>query len=233
MDGEQGSTLIIIIFSVVVAFMVFGLFSNAKERNAEAIRPAISSPPRPPNRATRSPPSEEEQRKARHKAMESVVMSLNNKLGQIDDLVRTRMYLDELELEGRRVLQDASLERVYQNAVMAHASRPPVEAPEVAPRVVNELVPEPALEIQPAVRRIQELEVPHVAVPGLDENSTNIDLWSLRQEDAGSLGGGWENSQPLEERVHNWQGTVRQGPLSDRHSAPPRLNPPRRDRVLW
>jgi hypothetical protein len=225
MNEEQHSSLWIIIFVIAVAVLVMGVNSTVKDRDAAAAKSQISTPapnPSPPTKALAPAPGEEIQLKARQKTMRHTVECLDRKFNQIDFQFRTRLQLDEIDIAGRQVLQNANLELEYQNAAREYASRVPIDEP--GPQYMAEMrhrVPR-ILEVNDGVSTVftsttpaQVFEVPDE----IDENTTNVDFWSVENRDEGRDGLGWRNPLPLGQQIPNWRRNV-QGLASDRHSAP-------------
>jgi len=232
MVDEEGTALSVIIFAVAIALLVLRAELNPKERNplTNSTTHTVSAPVTEPRTVPMTqPPSEESQKKEREEAMKLITESLERKKEKIANLFKTRVALDQLEIKGRRILQEATLERQLQQLVLEQAARPPVyqaampllsHAPqrmiETPEAYQTQAVPRP----QGAMRgqlyqipQIPEARVPEAAMTtpiyelpgGMENSATHVALRNFEPGEEEDTRARWTNLEPLHERIQHWQ----------------------------
>ena len=244
MVDEQSSTLPVIIFAVAIALLFLRAKTNPKERSpqTDSTTQTASTPFTQPRAVQMMPPlSEESQNKVREEAMKLATESLERKREKIDNMFKMRIALDQLEIKGRRVLQEAILERELQQMVLEQAARPymyPAAMPLTshAPQQLvgtpeayqTQEVPVPRAAIQGQIYQIPETRVPEVAttariyeLPGdVEDAATQVALRNFQPEEEEETRERWTNPYPLHERIRDWQRGVQEHESDSRSNTP-------------
>jgi len=232
MVNEELSALSVIIFAVTIALLVLRTESNPKERNplTNSTTHIASMPITEPRTVPMTPPpSEESQKKEREEAMKLITESLKRKREKIDNLFKMRVALDQLEIKGRRILQEATFDRQLQQLVLDQAARRRVH---LAPMPLISHAPQRIVETPEAYRTqavrtpqratqgqlYQISQIPEARVPAatttspiyelgddMENSATHIALRNFEPEEEEAIRARWINPEPVHERIQHWQ----------------------------